>query len=126
MSQHVGPNQFAYTPGRGARDVLALMLLLWLQALAKGQRIAVYCSDVSGAFDRVKVERLAAKLRSKKLHHEIIAILESWLRQRSSMVVIGGKMSKEMLLRDMVFPGTVLGPTLWNLLFEDARSNPRT
>ena len=26
-----------------------------------------------------------------------------------------------MLLRNMVFQGTVLGPTLWNLFYEDAR-----
>ena len=31
-------------------------------------------------------------------------------------------MSVAMLLRDMVVQGTVLGPTLWNLFFEDART----
>ena len=31
-------------------------------------------------------------------------------------------MSIAMLLQDMVFQGTVLGPTLWNLFFEDART----
>ena len=31
-----GPNQFAYTPERGARDALAYMLLVWLRALARG------------------------------------------------------------------------------------------
>ena len=44
-----GSNQFAYTPERGARDVLAHIVLTWLTALAKGSKIAVYCSDVSGA-----------------------------------------------------------------------------
>ena len=46
-----GPNQFAYTGGRGSRDALALLTLQWLQALAKGRKVAVYCSDVAGAFD---------------------------------------------------------------------------
>ena len=34
---------------------------------------------------------------------------------------IGGATSKVMALRDMVYQGTVTGPMLWNLFFEDAR-----
>ena len=116
-----GPNQFAYTASWGARDVLALLMLLWLQALAEEKRIAVYCSDVSGAFDRVRFERLVSKLKAKKIHPDLVALLTSWLRQRKSKVIIGGVQSKEMPISNMVYQGTVLGPTLWNLFFEDAR-----
>ena len=51
-----GPNQFAYTKEREARDALAHLVLVWLKALSKGRKITVYCSDVSGAFDRVSAE----------------------------------------------------------------------
>jgi hypothetical protein len=37
------------------------MALVWMTALAKGRKIAIYCSDVSGAFDRVKKDRLVKK-----------------------------------------------------------------
>ena len=60
-----GPRQFAYTTGRGARDALAFLLLTWVSALASGKKIAIYCSDVSGAFDRVRMTRLVAKLTQK-------------------------------------------------------------
>ena len=63
-----GPNQFAYMPQRGARDALAHMVMVWLRAIAKGCEVAVCCSDVSGAFDRVSVERLISKLKAKKVH----------------------------------------------------------
>ena len=116
-----GPNQFAYTVGRGARDALALLMLTWLQALGAGRKIAVYCSDVSGAFDRVCLERLAAKLKKKGLHPQIVAVLVSWLQQRIAHIVVAGATSFEMTLRNMVFQGTVTGPMLWNLFFEDAR-----
>jgi len=116
-----GPRQFAYTAGCGARDALALLVLTWLQALAAGQKIAVYCSDVSGAFDRVCMERLVAKLRQKGLHPKVVAVLASWLRQRLANIVVGGDASMDMPLINMVFQGTVSGPTLWNLFFEDAR-----
>ena len=54
-----GENQFAYLPARGSRDALALAALTWITCFARGQRVAVYCSDVSGAFDKVQKTRLA-------------------------------------------------------------------
>ena len=42
-----GPDHFAYMTGRGARDALAYMVLVWVHALALGQKVTVYCSDVS-------------------------------------------------------------------------------
>ena len=36
-------------------------------------------------------------------------------------MVVEGQFSDKMVLKNMVFQGTVLGPTLWNLFFEDAR-----
>ena len=53
-----GPCQFAYRKKRGLRGALAFLLLLWLLMLSKGEQVALYCSYVSGAFDRVSAERL--------------------------------------------------------------------
>jgi hypothetical protein len=116
-----GPSQFAYTKERGARDALAHLVLTWIKARGKKSKVAVYCSDVSGAFDRVKTDRLITKLRAKKLRPEIVAVLQSWLRQRVARVVVGGETSDEIPLRDMVYLGAVLGPILWNVFYEDAR-----
>ena len=116
-----GARQFAHATGRGARDALAILVLTWVQALATGRKVAVYCSDVSGAFDRVRMKRLTAKLKQKGLHPQIVAVLASWLRRRFARIVVGGAMSNEMSLMNMVFQGTVTGPILRNLFFEDAR-----
>ena len=86
----------------------------------KGRKVAIYCSDVSGAFDQVNEERLVKKLKSKKLHPLILAVLISWLRKRKAKVVVGGEASEAFDLADMVFQGTVFGPPLWNTFFEDA------
>ena len=74
-----GPNQFAYTKCRGARDALAYLTMSWLLALNRRKKVAVYCSDVSGAFDRVRAERLLEKLRCKGVHPTMVALTESWL-----------------------------------------------
>ena len=82
--------------------------------------VGLYCSDVSGAFDRVKKERLVAKLRCSGLNDTVIRFLESWLEDRESIVVVGGSSSERTMLADSVFQGTVLGSPLWNLFYIDA------
>eukprot|EP00959_Pyramimonas_sp_CCMP1952_P383506 8036442-Pyramimonas_sp.AAC.1 len=59
-----GQFQFAYSPGRGARDALLWLVLFCLTSFAAGRRIGLYKSDASGAFDRVSKERLLCKLAS--------------------------------------------------------------
>jgi len=56
------PNQFAYTAGRGARDTVAYYVLRWILGLNSGMNVAVFCSDVSGAFDRVSVESVSSTI----------------------------------------------------------------
>ena len=80
----------------------------WLLALNRSKKVAVYCSDVSDAFDRVRAERLL-----EKLHPTMVALTESWLQQRTAHVVVEGQFSDKMVLKNMVF--------LWNLFYEAAR-----
>ena len=75
---------------------------------------------MSGPFGRVGLERLVAKLRKKGIHPKIVEVLASWLQQRFAQVAAGGKLSIMMVLLNMVYQGTVTGPILWNLIFEDA------
>ena len=35
-------------------------------------------------------------------------------------VAVGGKFSRDMNIKDMVYQGTVLGPPLWNVYYADA------
>ena len=117
----LGENQFAYQKERGSRDAVAFLTLTWLREMASRKRVAVYCSDVAGAFDRVDAKRLVEKLRASGMDESIVRVLDSWLRKRSAKVVVEGKCSKDMSLEDMVFQGTVLGPVLWNAFFADAK-----
>ncbi len=116
-----GPHQYAYGKGKGYKDVLAINVCSWILSLEKGEMVAVYCSDVSGAFDRVSHERLGNKLRLLGLHPDLLAFLQSWLEDRVSEVVVGGKSSGREPLCDSVFQGTVLGSPLWNTYYADAR-----
>ena len=57
-SQAYGPNQFAYSKGRGHKDTLTINVCSWILLLELGFLVGVCCSHVKGAFDRVSAEKL--------------------------------------------------------------------
>ena len=116
-----GPHQYAYSKGKGYKDVLTINVCSWILAMESGDLVALYCSDVSGAFDRVPRDKLGNKLRLHGLHPDMLKFLESWLQDRVSEVVVGGRGGGRETLCDSVFQGTVLGSPLWNVFYADAR-----
>ena len=115
-----GSKQFAYSTGRGHLDALALSVLTWLLGLERGNMIALYCSDVAGAMDRVCEKRLNAKLERSGIHPRILGLLRSWLEPRTSVVVLDGCSSAPQPLMNSVYQGTVFGPPLWNVHYADS------
>ena len=114
-----GDAQFAYRPKLGARDAVLVYVATWLHMMNKGKKIGVYCSDVSGAFDKVSAARLLQKLAAHGLHADLLAVVQSWLRDRQAFVVVAGERSAGTTLSNMVYQGTVWGPTLWNVFVGD-------
>ena len=102
-------------------DVLAWNVIAWISAFKNNRRVGLYCSDVSGAFDRVKKERLIEKMRAKGLHPSILKIVSSWLEEREFTVIVDGVQSEWHKLENSIYQGTVWGPPLWNCFYEDSR-----
>ncbi len=120
-----GDRQYAYSKGRSHRDVLAANVCDWILAFENDCAVGLYCSDVSGAFDRVCRQRMSEKLRASGLPDNVVRFLESWLEDRRSYVVVAGGESASTVLANSVFQGTVLGPPLWNTFYGDARWSVR-
>ena len=120
FSGSYGTNQFAYRRYHGARDAILFVLLSWLLALAMGKKIGVYCSDVSGAFDRVDAAMLLLKLGRSIIPRCIVRVIADWLVGRRGEVIVQGCSSDSFPLSNMTYQGTVWGPPLWNLFFADA------
>ena len=81
----VGRNQFACRGQRGSRDAIAYLTLKWLDLLRLGNKIAVYLSDVSGAFDKVDSDRLIKKLEHKGLGIKMTKVIRSWLQRSHAL-----------------------------------------
>ena len=98
------------------------MVLTWMEGLNRKIKFSVYCSDVSGAFDRVNRQRLIDKLRAKGVRDDIVRVFAAWLDERQALVVVGCKQAESFTLQNMIYQGTVWGPWLWNLFYEDAKT----
>ena len=60
--------------------------------------------------------------RARGVKEEVAKVIASWLEPRAAEVVVHGSKSQEWILSNMVYQGTVWGPSLWNVFFEDARA----
>ena len=78
----------------------------------QGRKVALYCSDVSGAFDRVEANGLLNKLWVEGVRGRLWNVVRSWLQKRKAKILVEGVFSESVGLENMVFQGTVLGPPL--------------
>ena len=114
-----GASQWAFRKARGCTDLVLLLVCSWLWAFQQKQKVGVFLSDISGAFDRVDTKKLLAKMRRLGICETLMAFFEDYLAPRSARVAVDGAESFAFVLLNMVFQGTVLGPTFWNIFFAD-------
>ena len=70
-----GQAQFAYRKRHGARDAVLYYVLSWIAEMNVGNKVGIYCSDVSGAFDRVDSVLLLRKLESFGLNAKLVSVI---------------------------------------------------
>ena len=61
------------------------------------------------------------KLKAAGLSNGFLKFFKSYLFSREAVVSVNGQKSEVFNLANMVFQGTVLGPTLWNVYFKDVQ-----
>ena len=112
-----GTNQWAFSTGLSARDLVTMLVLSWILAVCTGQKVVVCLSHISGAFNQVFVPYLFAKFHRYGIGGALFNFLRSYLAPRTGQVVVQGTLSDPYEISNTIFQGTVLGPPLWNVFF---------
>ena len=95
------------------------MSTLWHHSLDRGNDSFVIALDIAGAFDRVWHSGLSTKLRSLGVCGGLLQLLQDYLRDRHLCVAVNGQSSQDHPICAGVPQGSVLGPILWNVFFND-------
>ena len=66
-----------------------------------------YSSDVRGAFDRVRKERLMGKLGHAGVPEWLARIIDAWLDARRAAVTVAGEKAEEYTMEGAVYQGTI-------------------
>ena len=78
------------------------------------------CVNTDGMIS-VSAPQLLEKLQAAGMPEDVITVIRSWLRKQTANVIVGGKTSQDICLENMVFQGTVWGPSLWNAFYAVSR-----
>lgn len=111
--------QFGFRSKRSASDLLLQLVTNWNKSLDAGKETYVVALDIAGAFDRVWHEGIISKLKSFGIDGDLLKMIQDYLRGRTLQVVVNGYTSSEHPISASVPQGSVIGPLLWNVYFND-------
>ncbi len=109
----------AYRKKFGCHSVLIHSTETWKRALDNKQYVGIIMSDLSKAFDCLPHDLLLEKLRYYNFSVQSIALLRSYLTNRSQRVKLGQVVSSWATLTKGVPQGSVVGPQCFNIHLND-------
>lgn len=108
--------QYGFRRGLGTVDALCALKAQMLRATQK--YVLEIFLDISGAFDNAWWPLILLKLNEAECPRELYQLLQSYLTDRTATLYIGQSQKSKTLTKGCP-QGSVLGPILWNVLFED-------
>lgn len=114
------PNQHAYVQNGGTTNALISIFDKWTAALDAGSPfVRAFLIDMSRAFDKMRPALLLPKQIDNHIDPGLIALTQSFLKNRKQFVDLQGTSSKEVKVTGGVPQGSVLGPWLWLTYISD-------
>ncbi len=110
-----GSHQHGFFPNRSTTTAMMTLQDFVSQSLDDNHSVLLYSADLSAAFDMLRSESLVANLTRLGVDHNLIALIDNYLRDRTSFVQIKNGYSNMREVPLGCVQGSVLGPSLFNI-----------
>ena len=113
-----GENQFGFRNRKSAVDAL-VNVVKNIRLEKKGNNSTTFFLDLKKAFDTVNHSLLLKKLENFGFSGQVLSWFSSYSKSRTQCIIRKNVISKELIVRNGVPQGFVLGPVLFILYFND-------
>lgn len=113
IRDQISRSQHGFVSGRSTLTNLLEYLNFIIESMANGGQTDTIFTDFSKAFDQVSHNLLLQDLQNFSVNGDCLAWFQSYLTNRSQVVLIGSTKSKEILPTSGIPQGSILGPLLF-------------
>lgn len=111
--------QFGFRPSSSTQEALLSLTRGWHQVLDAGGSVLCVFLDLAKAFDSVPHQRIVECLHQAGVRAPLLAWFEDYLTGRRQFVAVEGVSSSEIAVTSGVPQGSILGPLLFLVAFND-------
>lgn len=111
--------QFGFKRGHSTNHQLVRLTQYIRQSQSHGESAGMICLDVEKAYDSVWQDAILHKMKLANFPLYVLKAIQSFLKQRSFQVAVGGELSHSQQVPCGVPQGAVLSPMLYNIFTSD-------
>lgn len=115
----LSPHQFGFLQGLSSCVQLLTCIHEWLYSICSGSKVNIVYTDIKKAFDTVSHIKLFNVLLSYGISSNVCFWIYNFLSNRSQSVCVGSAVSSPLPILSGVPQGSVIGPLLFIIFFDD-------